>query len=400
MLGFTSRQLFVVGVAAVLGLVVAGAAVADAIRIAVAGIGLLLAGLLVVVLDMRRRQGDLSRRLRRVAERQSSDSRQLSGLGSVPRAIALEARRSLTGAVESIEASLDSASARVDGAGERIAAGLGMERMASIERQSALLAEIDVLRASLGRVETAAVDGAGAVDSIGKKVDDADRLDRKRQTELKGLLKALEYEPVRQVQAVLQLLTLVEPQAPLPPVGGWALQPSTILQLVQAVKEHQPKLVVECGSGTSTVWVGYVLRTLGAGRIVALEHDQHYAEQTQWMLVEHGLTNHAEVRHAPLAEISLGDATYAWYEASAVEDLHGIDMLLVDGPPKATGEHARYPALPVLADRLSDGAYVVLDDADRPEEQAAADRWLAEHPGLTRSGNPYDRSAVFTFRPA
>ena len=64
-----------------------------------------------------------------------------------------------------------------------------------------------------------------------------------------------------------------------------------------------------------------------------------------------------------------------WYDDAVVAAgldaaLQGdlIDLLLVDGPPAYAVGHglARYPALPVLRDRLAPGATVVLDDVERP----------------------------------
>ena len=58
-------------------------------------------------------------------------------------------------------------------------------------------------------------------------------------------------------------------------------------------------------------------------------------------------------------------------------------MLLVDGPVGALGPQARYPALPLLRERLLPGAVVLLDDADRPEEQEVLARWQADWPELS-----------------
>ena len=44
-------------------------------------------------------------------------------------------------------------------------------------------------------------------------------------------------------------------------------------------------------------------------------------------------------------------------------------MLIVDGPAETTEPLIRYPAVPVLYDRLSDDAVILLDDADRTEEE-------------------------------
>ena len=61
-----------------------------------------------------------------------------------------------------------------------------------------------------------------------------------------------------------------------------------------------------------------------------------------------------------------------------------IDLLVVDGPPAFAAGHgmSRYPALPVLRERLASGATVVLDDIERPGEQEVVERREREF-GLT-----------------
>ena len=66
-----------------------------------------------------------------------------------------------------------------------------------------------------------------------------------------------------------------------------------------------------------------------------------------------------------------------------------IDLLVVDGPPAHAASHglARYPALPLLADRLAPGGTVVPDDAERPGQQEVLRRWERE------TGLGFDRGA-------
>jgi hypothetical protein len=58
-----------------------------------------------------------------------------------------------------------------------------------------------------------------------------------------------------------------------------------------------------------------------------------------------------------------------------VERFGLVDLLLVDGP--GFGD-SRYPALPVLRAVLAPGATVLVDDVDRPDEQAVLARWSEE----------------------
>jgi len=200
----------------------------------------------------------------------------------------------------------------------------------------------------------------------------------------------------RQLLAMAQLLPRIDASAPLPAPGGWAAEASTLLHLSDLIQRHRPRLVVECGSGTSTVWLGHVLRGTG-GRLVALEHDGGYAEQTREQLRAHGLSDVAEVRHAPLQELTIGGEELTWYDTDAVQDLEQISLLFVDGPPQGVHKTVRYPALPVLGPRLAPGALVVLDDGHRPGEQEVVKRWLDETEGLHLHQDSVDLAVTFGF---
>jgi predicted O-methyltransferase YrrM len=153
--------------------------------------------------------------------------------------------------------------------------------------------------------------------------------------------------------------------------------------------------VVELGSGTSTVWLAYALEQTG-GRIVSLDHDPHYAQNTREMLRAHGLDQVAEVRDAPLAPITVREADFRWYDTGALSDLNDIDLLLVDGPPGSIGPLSRYPALSVLRPRLAAGATVVLDDLSREDEQETLRRWVYEDCTLTVEATLIGQHAVLS----
>jgi protein-L-isoaspartate O-methyltransferase len=203
-------------------------------------------------------------------------------------------------------------------------------------------------------------------------------------------------DQVPQTEALFQLYRQVEPVAPMPPSGWWALNPAELLELWYVLQRRRPQLVLELGSGTSSVWLGYALRRHG-GRLVSVEHDRSYAEQTRAHLRRHGLTERVEVRHVPLVPVTVDGEPYQWYDPDQLTDLSGVDLLVVDGPPGGTGAQARYPALPLLVDRLAPGATVLLDDLDRADEREIAQRWCRRWPGLRRAIGTAGHLAVFTF---
>lgn len=192
----------------------------------------------------------------------------------------------------------------------------------------------------------------------------------------------------RQLEAMIDLRALISAVAPLPALRGWALSPDALRLIMGEVFARRPRLIVECGSGSSSVWLGYGVQRLGTGRVVALEHDERFLSLTRDLLRAHGLDDVVEVRHAPLLPWSGGGGdAQPWYDVRAFADLDKIGLLLVDGPPATINAAARYPALPALLPKCADDVLIILDDTVRAGESAVSDRWLAEHPELRRTAH-------------
>lgn len=191
-------------------------------------------------------------------------------------------------------------------------------------------------------------------------------------------LEAQEKTQYWQLEALMNIVATVQPRVPLPPTRKWAASPDLLRLVMHEVLSRRPQLVMEASSGTSTVIIAYCLQKLGAGKVVSLEHDPHYAQRTRDMLALHGLTAFAEVVDAPLVDHQINGESRKWYDVSRLPATSGIDMLVVDGPPEATQALARYPAMPLLHARFAQRAVVIMDDGQRPDEREIADRWAKE----------------------
>lgn len=385
------RQIVAVVIIGAVGLTAAVTAAFGVLEVAVAAIGVLLAAAVALLVDLRRRMGQLVHRQRgshTTAQKLRAEVRALPGLmDSRSERLATAVAAPLARAVD------DLAESR-----ERIVA----ERAATHEWQvesrrvwDGLAATMDALEKLSGQAAEAA---AHADQASGKTAADIADV-RTKHDDLRWRLRRLEFEPVRQVEALLQLYRDFVPPAPMPLSGGWALSPGNLLQLTHVVAQRRPGLVVECGSGTSSIWLGHTVRLAGSGRVVSLEHDATYAAVTTALVEEHGLGGIVEVRHAPLEEIEVGDQTFAWYSRAAWADLTEIGVLMIDGPPDRTGPQARYPAVPLLAHVLAANAEVFLDDAARDSERTIIERWLDEVPGLRSTGAPNAELRTFTYAP-
>jgi len=261
--------------------------------------------------------------------------------------------------------------------------------------RSEMLAGAESLAAMQGVVSDAA---SSQTEIVNKLRDTRRRLVREAETVRTDIADAnsraayhrrqLRSELMTDMQALTQLMAHFAPTAPLPLVAGWALSPSGLLYLTNAIERREVELVVECGSGTSTLWMALAMRRKGSGKVIALEHQEEYAARTRAVLEAHGVSEWAEVRVAPLISTTTPRGEFQWYDID-VDTLPGpIDILFVDGPPGTTGRYARYAALPSLAPVLAANGLIVLDDADRAEERDVLAFWLEEMSGLIHLPSP------------
>jgi predicted O-methyltransferase YrrM len=202
-----------------------------------------------------------------------------------------------------------------------------------------------------------------------------------------------------QLEALQTLNKVLAPTDLLPATRGWAASPDLLMVLVDLVITKRPSLVVECGSGASTLWIALALRRFEIdGRIVSLEHDPVFGGKTRDLLARHQVLDLVEIRDAPLESFSIDGDDYSWYAARAWEDLKGIDLLFVDGPPAATGHQARYPGLPLLGEALSPVATIVLDDLIVPDMQEVLRLWLDAYPDFGSEILPLEKRAAVLSR--
>lgn len=180
----------------------------------------------------------------------------------------------------------------------------------------------------------------------------------------------------KRTQDIVNLFSMVPIRSGIPPLGLWTASADLLVELVDRLVEERPAVVVEGGSGVSTVVMALAVREHGlATRVIALEHDPEWGDQTRRMLERHGVADLAEVRIAPLGPTSLADHATPWYDEAAIADLSEIGLVLVDGPPEGTGPRARFPMVPLLRDKLAQRATILVDDTAREGDADVVERW-------------------------
>lgn len=184
----------------------------------------------------------------------------------------------------------------------------------------------------------------------------------------------------QQLEALFSIFALLKLNHPLPSMRGWAISPDFAKQLLALIYEYQPKVVVELGSGVSTLVMGYCLQASKSSRVISLDHEEAYAKASINQVMHHQLAEVAKIIYAPLQKTLVNDQSWQWYGIDGLRsELPGkIDLLVIDGPPGHLQPLSRYPALPVLYELLSDRAIIVMDDANREDEQKIIEQWKQE----------------------
>lgn len=190
----------------------------------------------------------------------------------------------------------------------------------------------------------------------------------------------------RQTEAFNQLLALLKFTAPIPPTRNWAASPDLLLMIVDLVRTHKPRLVVELGSGVSTL----IVSKSGAKKTISIDNSEEYAVMTRAMLKAHSVRG-VEVRVAELKPHALG---VDWYDTTKLTNLKGIDLLIIDGPPGGKNPNARMPALSELIKALSSRAVIVIDDVNRDGERALAEAFAKALPNHVLTIYPHEKGTA------
>ena len=171
----------------------------------------------------------------------------------------------------------------------------------------------------------------------------------------------------------------------LPPVGGWGASPDVLLILAEHTLSKKPSLIVEFGSGVSTIVLARCIQLNGSGKLLSFDDDETFAALTVARASRLGLA--VEVKATAL---STGQYAGEWYAADLPS---GIDLLFIDGPPSHIHPETREGAATAFS-KLSPGSLIVLDDASRQGERAIAKRWAAAFPHIRFTYLDTDRGVL------
>lgn len=189
---------------------------------------------------------------------------------------------------------------------------------------------------------------------------------------------------------------------PLPPIA-WtssAIRPSTLHMILNEIRIHKRKSLIEFGAGISTFYFAQFARETGAN-FLSVEQDKEWIAFLRPLLNAQDLLNCVELVHVPAVEAVDSNSLQpmSWFHLDLLNDLTKemeFDLAFVDAPISQAGcRNVRGPAGPWLAPKLKEDFCVFLDDINRPGEQEIANAWVRQMDWQFSSHWPTASAGVF-----
>lgn len=196
-----------------------------------------------------------------------------------------------------------------------------------------------------------------------------------------------------QLEAYIAILNFLNSGSLLSGFHGWPISPDIGLFIITQMRQKQYDLVIEFGSGTSTLLFAKLaaaehhtplISDLLPQKIISFDHDTDYYRQTQKLLNINQVSQYVDLIHAPLIEWQENEQIFLYYDcetqlqhlAQQLSNKQAKILVLVDGPPGDTCKDARYPAIPYLFKYLAEHQIdILLDDSKRPQEKEVIEKW-------------------------
>lgn len=183
---------------------------------------------------------------------------------------------------------------------------------------------------------------------------------------------------------------------------SWPISADFALCLMRQLVLKPYDLVIEFGSGMSTVIVAKSLALMADRHgtrqtpFVSFDHLDSYYQQTLAYVQQAGLEKAVQLLLTPIEDWQAEDGqVYPYYSCQSTlaklakqrQATRKRILVIVDGPPAATGPQARYPAGPLLMEHFPN-AHIdfLMDDYIREDEKQVVQHWLADMEALGRAG--------------
>jgi len=230
---------------------------------------------------------------------------------------------------------------------------------------------------------------------MNQRLDDIQKELKQSHKKIHDVIKKQSLNTAKQIEAYLGLQHYLNTGELIGDLHGWPVSPDFALYLIELIETQNYDLIIEFGSGTSTVLMAKALRKKDArkeggvsAQQVAFEHLPEFHEKTLEQLKQAEADNRVKLVLAPLETYVAPDGSeYSYYACQTIlsEMANNLDsgfgkiLAVVDGPPQSTGKNARYPAVPILLEYFSNTYFdILLDDYNRVDEGHIVEMWEHE----------------------
>tara|TARA_B100002003_G_C14014569_1_gene489451 strand:+ start:178 stop:993 length:816 start_codon:yes stop_codon:yes gene_type:complete len=198
---------------------------------------------------------------------------------------------------------------------------------------------------------------------------------------------------IQDIQSHISLHSNLNLNHPLPPFDEWHASPVFLHHIVSLINEVKPRLIIEAGSGNSTLVSASFLKFHKFGQLITLEHDKYYAKRTQDLILLNDLDAVAKVEYSPITNQHIDNHLYQWYDISVLNNVELIDMMIIDGPPKMLVDDYLYPVLPLFYSRLNDKSAILIYNGKRKTVERTINLWKIKYNDITAKYIDMNRGA-------
>ncbi|MFZ0408991.1 MAG: hypothetical protein WAM11_12900 [Cyanobium sp.] len=235
------------------------------------------------------------------------------------------------------------------------------------------------------------------------RVEELAELVRQQAEAIQGLKTQLSKQITREIANTTQQLEAHQALQALigdlpAPLHGWPISPDFALTLVRLIRDQCYDVIIEFGSGTSTLLclraleqfnLHSAVQEASPHHLITFEHLNAYHQKTTDLVASCSNRPLLDLRLSPLEPWADATASYSYYEGTAAiaEAIQAVAtsverplklLVVIDGPPGATCHWARYPAVPIVLDAASGmdlSVDFLLDDMIRTDEKEMALAW-------------------------
>lgn len=161
--------------------------------------------------------------------------------------------------------------------------------------------------------------------------------------------------------------------------GPWSIGEHAFTEVVRDMSEVRPNVIVEFGSGASSVRLA---KAFPDAQVLSIESSEEFFGRSLDCARQHGIgPRRLSIELRPLRFRRIAGAVYETYSWKPFPSR--IDAVLIDGPPHWTGR-GRQACLYDVASGLRVGGRVYLDDYQRHQERLIVRNWVKSYPNVFR----------------